>query len=69
MLRKIAILVNTFKGLKKQTKTEVKVNKEQLNFIEEELATYKQLVEGFEEKESKFKFQIIEGGVSVTSNK
>ena len=34
----------------------MKVNKEQLNFIEEELATYKQLVEGFEEKESKFKF-------------
>jgi hypothetical protein len=44
MKKKIASLMISFKSLKKETKIEVKVNKDQLDFIDEELSTYRQLV-------------------------
>jgi hypothetical protein len=65
MKKKIANLMISFKILKKETKIETKVNKDQLDFIEEEFTTYRQLVEGFEEKEKKCRFEITEGSNNV----
>ena len=65
MKKKIANLMISFKGLKKETKIETKVNKDQLDFIEEEFTTYRQLVVGFVEKEKKCRFEITEGSINV----
>ena len=50
MRKKMGNLLASFKILKKQTKTESKVNKDQMDFIEEDFTTYKQIIDGFEEK-------------------